>query len=84
LLGHRQRCRATAAADGAQELPKDSTSWRNPLLAWLPDARSLALIADAATLLLSNIWALLAIFLLKDAAAFLLHRVAHRITNHCK
>jgi hypothetical protein len=49
---------------------------------WLPDKQAGQLVADAWALLYSNIWAVVAIYLAKDAAAFLLHRVAHRMTNH--
>eukprot|EP00879_Flechtneria_rotunda_P004620 GHRR01004876.1.p1 GENE.GHRR01004876.1~~GHRR01004876.1.p1 ORF type:complete len:509 (+),score=197.41 GHRR01004876.1:1145-2671(+) len=48
---------------------------------WLPDRRAVQLVTDAWVLLYSNLWAVIIIFLAKDAAAFLLHRVAHRITN---
>jgi hypothetical protein len=40
------------------------------------------LIADAWGLLYRNLWAVVAVFLAKDAAAFVLHRLVHRLTNH--
>lgn len=49
---------------------------------WLPDKQAGRLVTDAWALLYSNIWAVVAIYLAKDAAAFLLHRLAHRLTNH--
>lgn len=54
----------------------------NRLLGWLPDKQSLQLVADAWGLLYRNLWAVVAVFLAKDAAAFVLHRLVHRLTNH--
>lgn len=52
------------------------------MLGWLPDKQSLQLVADAWGLLYRNLWAVVAVFLAKDAAAFMLHRLVHRLTNH--
>lgn len=52
------------------------------LFGWLPDRQSLQLVADAWALLYRNLWAVVAVFLAKDAAAFVLHRLVHRLTNH--
>jgi hypothetical protein len=76
--GHRQ-----CAAHAAQ--PASAAPQSNPVLRWfkwLPDRAAGRLVADAWALLYSNIWAVVAIYLAKDAAAFLLHRLAHRLTNH--
>jgi hypothetical protein len=50
----------------------------------MPNAAGFNLVIDAWALLYSNIWAVVLLFLAKDAAAFLLHRFAHRVTNHSK
>ncbi|WIA30726.1 hypothetical protein OEZ86_000793 [Tetradesmus obliquus] len=71
------------AASSAQ--PAGSAPQQHPVLRWfkwLPDKQAGRLVTDAWALLYSNIWAVVAIYLAKDAAAFLLHRLAHRLTNH--
>ena len=41
------------------------------------------LLNSAWQLLYSNLWLLLALFVLADLSTWVLHRVAHRITNAC-
>lgn len=80
---------AAAAGDGsfaaAQPAASDrSRSGLSLLLQCLPGRPSVQLVRDAWLLLRSNLLAVLVIYLAKDAAAFLLHRVVHRLTNHRK
>lgn len=92
LLGparHRRRpaarvVAAAAAAGAASPAPQShsAASRVNRLLGWLPDKQSVQLVADAWGLLYRNLWAVVAVFLAKDAAAFVLHRLVHRLTNH--
>jgi hypothetical protein len=51
-------------------------------MGFLPDKQSMQLVADAWGLLYRNLWPMVAVFLAKDAAAFILHRLVHRLTNH--
>jgi sterol desaturase/sphingolipid hydroxylase (fatty acid hydroxylase superfamily) len=74
---------AAAAAAGASPAPPSNSKGRlGSLFSWLPDQQSMQLVSDAWALLYRNLWAVVAIFLAKDAAAFVLHRLIHRLTNH--
>lgn len=75
--------KAAAAASSATPAPQSNPQSRlSRLLGWLPDKQSLQLVSDAWTLLYRNLWTVVAMFLAKDAAAFVLHRLVHRLTNH--
>lgn len=71
---------SSASAAAAQQQPQKGGISR--LLSWLPDRQAVQLVSDAWTLLYSNLWAVVALFLAKDAAAFVLHRLVHRLTNY--
>jgi hypothetical protein len=63
------------AADGAAPAPR-KRSW-----SLLPPTDTWELARSSWQLLRQHLWALLAVYAIKDGLAFLLHRVSHRLTN---
>ena len=85
----RRRCRprgAPAAAGSGDAAavpppPPQPSQQRWKLPAWLPGAESAALAAACWRVLRDNAAAVVAIYAIKDAAVYVLHRVAQRATN---
>lgn len=63
-------------------MPPDTLLRLSKLGAWLPLRQSWQLLATTAQLLFANLWAIVALYAFRDAAAFVLHRVSQRLTNH--
>ncbi|KAG1673260.1 hypothetical protein FOA52_002540 [Chlamydomonas sp. UWO 241] len=72
-----QSARAASTPDAAPP----PLSVRLRLVALLPPREAIGLMQQTWQLLCANFWPVIVIYALKDTAAFLLHRLGHRITN---
>lgn len=72
---------ASASPRGPDKSPSSSSSSSSVWAQMIPPRESLQLLADSWSLLRSCFWPVLLIYAVKDMAAFLLHRLGHRLTN---